>query len=336
MKMAVTIKDIAERAGVSIATVSRVLNDSKPVSPELKRRVLKIIKETEYKPNALARGLIKNQTGLIGVIIPDIGNQTFASLIKGIEGVADQNKFDIIVSNSHGEVEKELEIFDVFREKQLDGIIFSGVVFSEKHRQFFEKYKIPIVIVSQNFPQVELPSVTIDNFRAAYDATTYLIKLGHKRIAMITGPLQDIAAGMDRYRGFRTALKEYGLEEREEYLKEGDFSLNSGYKAMGEILKSEVLPTAVFAACDKMAVGAMNCCFDSGYKVPEDISIVGFDDLEIATAVRPALTTIHQDHKEIGAIAARLLINRIRGEEKGAWNVQPAYKLIKRGSTRKL
>ncbi len=334
--MAITIKDIAEKAGASIATVSRVLNDSKPVSPELKKKILKIIEETDYKPNALARGLINNQTSLLGVIIPDIGNQTFASLINGIEWVADENKFDIVVSNSHGQTEKELEIFDVFREKQLDGIIFSGVVLTEKHRYFFDKYKVPTVIVSQNFSRDEIPSVTINNFQAAYEATSYLIELGHERIGMITGFLKDIAAGMDRYRGFSTALREHALQEYSEYIKEGDFTLISGYRGMEEILKNRVIPTAIFAASDKMAIGAMNSCFDNGLKVPDDLSLVGFDDLEIASVVRPTLTTIHQDHHEIGKIAARLLINRIRGIEDGVWNIQPSYKLIERQSTKKI
>lgn len=333
--MAITIKDIAKKAGVSIATVSRVLNDSKPVSPELRRRVLKIVKETGYKPNALARGLIKKATGLIGIILPDIANQNFAELIKGIEEVADQNKFDIVVSNSHGNVEKELEILDVFREKQLDGIIFSGVTFTDDHSHFFQKYKIPLVIVGQNFPQIELPSVAINNFQAAYDATLFLIKLGHKNIAMISGPFNDIAAGKDRYRGYSTALKEYGLEEIQGYVQKGDFTIESGYRAMEKIMAIKPLPTAVFAASDKMAIGAMNFCFDNGYKVPDDISIIGFDDMEIASVVRPTLTTIHQNKKEIGALTARLLIDRIKGKESGIWNVQPPYKLIERQSTKR-
>src|SRR5690554_3802544 len=157
--MNITIKDVAKKAGVSIATVSRVLNDSKPVSPELKKKILDIIEETRYKPNALARGLIKKETGMIGVIIPDISNLNFAELIKGIEGIADENKFEIVVSNSHAKVEKELEILDVFREKQLDGIVLSGVYFTEKHRSFFDTYKLPTVIVSQKFPGINLPSV---------------------------------------------------------------------------------------------------------------------------------------------------------------------------------
>lgn len=331
--MTVTIKDIARRAGVSIATVSRVINESKPVSKELKAKVMKIINETGYKPNALARGLIKKETGLIGIVIPDIANQNFAQLIKGIEGIADENNFDIIVSNSHGVVEKELEILNVFREKQIDGIIFSGVFLTDEHKIFFERYGLPTVTVTQNFSQLNIPSVTINNFQAAYDATTHLIDLGHKSIGMITGPLKDIASGMERYRGYSAALKEYGVEERGDYVKEGDFSLNNGYILMNEILNLCSYPTAIFAASDKMAVGAMNCCFDKGLQVPEDISIVGFDNIELASAVRPALTTIHKDNKKMGATTASLLIKRIKKLEDAAWNLHIPYQLVVRKST---
>ncbi|ACL70307.1 LacI family DNA-binding transcriptional regulator [Halothermothrix orenii] len=335
--MGLTIKDIAQKAGVSTATVSRVLNNSKPVSPQLKKKVLKVVEETGYRPNALARGLIKKHTALIGVIIPDVANLNFAEMIKGIEQVADENNFDIILSSSGANVDKELEIFDVFIEKQLDGIIFSGVFFTDRHKEFFNKYNIPTVIVGQNFPGVELPSVTINNFQAAYEATSYLIELGHRRIGMITGPLKDIAAGLDRYRGFSAALKEYKVKEIEEYVVEGDFNIDSGYRCMEDILTGkEVPPTAIFAASDKIAIGAMNCCYDKGYKVPDDISIIGFDDTEVASVVRPSLTTIHQNHQEIGSTTAQLLIDRIKGRHNRAINVQLPYRLIERESTRKI
>lgn len=335
--MGVTIKDVAQRAGVSIATVSRVINDSKPVSPELKKKILDIIEETGYKPNALARGLIKKNTSIIGIIIPDIANLNLAEVIKGIEGEADKNNFDIIVSNSHALVEKELEIFDVFREKQLDGILFSGVYFSEKHQKFFERYRIPIVVIGQHFPGVDLPSVTINNFQAAYEATSYLIQLGHKEIGMITGPLEDMAAGRDRYRGFSAALEENGLQKRDEYFAETSFTIRGGYAAMEEIFKkTSDPPTAIFAGADSIAIGAMNCCFDAGLEVPQDISIIGFDDNILASAVRPPLTTISINHEEIGVVATGLLLDKIKGNEKGHWNVQVPYRLVVRQSTCKL
>ncbi|MCF8000619.1 MAG: LacI family transcriptional regulator [Halanaerobiales bacterium] len=333
MNRDLTMKDIAERAGVSVATVSRVLNNTKPVSSELKKKVLDIVKETGYKPNALARSLIKQRTGTIGVIIPDMDNETFADLIKGIELITDRNDHVILVTNTMGEVKKELEMFNLFEEKRLDGIIFSGVSLTEKHIDFFEKYKIPTVLVGQTFNKLDFPSVTIDNFQASFDITEYLIELGHQNIGMIRGPLYDIQAGKERLLGYKTALRENDYPVNNDFIIEGDFTITSGYKAMEEIWSNELKPTAIFSASDKMAIGALNYCLDHGLKVPEDVSIAGFDDMELATAVRPALTTIHQDQVEKGIKTADILLDLIEKEEKESYNIQLPYSLIERDST---
>ena len=333
MVRGLTMKDIAEKAGVSVATVSRVLNNSKPVSKELRERVLKVVKETGYKPNALARSLIKQRTGTIGVIIPDMDNETFADLIKGIELIMDENDYVILVTNTMGQVDKEIEMFHLFEEKRLDGIIFSGVSLTDEHKEYFEKYKIPTVIVGQKFKELKFPSVTIDNFQAAFDMTQYLIDLGHEKIGMIRGPMYDRQAGKERVMGYKTALRENDLEIKDEYIKQGDFTIESGYKAMEEIWDNEIKPTAVFSASDKMAIGALNCCLDLGLKVPDDISIAGFDDMELATAVRPALTTIHQDQVQKGIKTAEILLDILEKEEEETYNVQLPYTLIERDST---
>lgn len=328
-----TMKDIAEKAGVSIATVSRVLNNTKPVSGELKKKVLDIVKETGYKPNALARSLIKQRTGTIGVIIPDMDNETFADLVKGIELITDKNDYVILVTNTMGEVKKELEMFNLFEEKRLDGIIFSGVSLTDQHIEFFEKYKIPTVVVGQSFNKLDFPSVTIDNFQAAFDITEYLINLGHKNIGMIHGPEYDIQAGKERLLGYKTALRENKYSVNKEFITQGNFTISSGYKAMAEIWSNDLKPTAIFSASDKMAIGALNYCLDHGLKVPTDISIAGFDDMELATAVRPALTTIHQDQVEKGIKTAEILLELIEKEEEGSYNMQLPYTLIERDST---
>lgn len=331
-----TMKDIAERAGVSIATVSRVLNDSKPVSDQLREKVLKVVKETGYKPNALARSLIKQRTGIIGVIIPDMDNETFADLVKGIELILDENDYVLLVTNTMGKVEKELEMFHLFEEKRLDGIIFSGVSLTEEHKDFFTRYKIPTVVVGQEFKELNFPSVTIDNFQASFDMTQHLINLGHRKIAMIRGPMYDLQAGKERVLGYKTALRENDIEIKEEYISQGDFTIEGGYQAMKEIFTSKEKPTAVFSASDKMAIGALNCCLDRGLEVPEDISIAGFDDMELATAVRPELTTIHQDQVQKGIKTAEILLDIIDKEKEGAYNIQLPYSLIKRDSTRNI
>jgi len=336
MVRGLTMKDIAERAGVSVATVSRVLNNSKPVSEELRDKVLKVVKETGYKPNALARSLIKQRTGTIGVIIPDLDNETFADLIKGIELILDENDYVLVVTNTMGQVEKELEMFHLFEEKRVDGIIFSGVSLTEEHKEFFSNFEIPTVVVGQQFKELNFPSVTIDNFQAAFDMTQYLIDLGHKKIAMIRGPMYDQQAGKERVLGYKTALRENNLEIKDDYINQGDFTIESGYQAMVEIFENEDKPTAVFAASDKMAIGALNYCLDKGLKVPEDISIAGFDDMELATAIRPELTTIHQDQVQKGIKTAELLLEMMEKEKKEVYNIQLPYSLIKRQSTSKI
>lgn len=333
MSRDLTMKDIAERAGVSVATVSRVLNNTKPVSSELKNKVLDVVKETGYKPNALARSLIKQRTGTIGVIIPDVDNETFADLIKGIELITDKNDYVILVTNTMGEVKKELEMFNLFEEKRLDGIIFSGVSLTDKHIDYFEKYKIPTVIVGQTFDKLNFPSVTIDNFQAAFDITQYLINLGHDRIGMIRGPLYDIQAGKERLLGYKTALRENNKDVHKEYITQGDFTITGGYRSMGYIWSNGVKPTAIFSASDKMAIGALNYCLDHGLKVPEDVSIAGFDDMELATAVRPTLTTIHQDQVQKGIKTAEILLDLIEKGKEESYNIQLPYTLIARDST---
>lgn len=335
MPRRLTMKDIADKAGVSVATVSRVLNNSKPVSDELRQKVLDVVKQTGYKPNALARSMIKQKTGTIGVIIPDLDNETFADLIKGIELILDKNDYLLVVSNTMGKVKKELEMFDLFEEKRMDGIIFSGVSLTKKHKKYFSKFEIPIVVVGQKFKELNFPSVTIDNFQASFDMTQYLIDLGHNNIAMVSGPSSDPQAGKERILGYKTALRENNIEINEKYICQGDFTIKSGYLAMQKIWENKVKPTAVFSASDKMAIGALNFCLDSNLKVPEDISIAGFDDMELATAIRPTLTTIHQDQVQKGIKTAEILLEIMEKDKKEQFNIQLPYSLIKRDSTAK-
>ena len=335
--MGVTIKDVAKKAGVSIASVSRVINDSKPVAPETKEKILKVIEETGYKPNAMARGLKKNESGLIGLITPDMENGTFAELVKGIESVIEKNSMNLIVSNSKGEIERELKELHIFKEQQLDGIIFSGVKFTKKHKEYFDRYKVPTVVVSQKFPGSGLPYVDINNYEAAYQAVKYLITNNHSKIALIHGPLYDKSAGEERYNGYFKALNEAGIEINDDYIKEGNFTIKSGYQAMEEILKeNDKLPTAVFAASDRMAIGILDCCLDNGISVPEDISIIGFDDIELATVVRPKLTTVNVDHSEIGKKAVEILVDKIKNDNHQSPFYEADFKIMERETVSRL
>lgn len=335
--MGVTIKDVAKKAGVSIASVSRVINDSKPVAPETKEKILKVIEETGYKPNAMARGLKKNESGLIGLITPDMQNGTFSELVKGIESVIEKNSMSLIVANSKGEIEKELKSLHIFKEQQLDGIIFSGVKFTQKHKDYFDRYQVPTVVVSQNFPGSGLPHLAPDNIKAAEKAVEFLIENNHRKIAMLHGPFYDQSSGKERYLGFKKALKSAGIEENKDYVKEVNFSIDSGYQKMQELISGvEELPTALFAASDRIAIGALDCCIDNGLKVPEDISIIGFDDIELATVVRPKLTTIRVDHVELGRKVVEVLLAQIRKEEVKAECKEIDFELIERETVKKI
>ncbi|MFW5898166.1 MAG: LacI family DNA-binding transcriptional regulator, partial [Halanaerobium sp.] len=335
-KMGVTIKDVAKKAGVSIASVSRVINDSKPVAPETKEKILKVIDETGYKPNAMARGLKKNESGLIGLITPDMQNGTFSELVKGIESVTEKNSMSLIVANSKGEIEKELKSLHIFKEQQLDGIIFSGVKFTQKHKDYFDRYQVPTVVVSQNFPGSGLPHLAPDNIKAAERAVKFLIENNHRKIAMFHGPFYDQSSGKERYLGFKKALKSAGIKENCDYVKEVDFSIDSGYQKMQELINQvDDLPTALFAASDRIAIGALDCCIDNGLKVPEDISIIGFDDIELATVVRPKITTIRVDYVELGRKVVEVLLAKIKNKEVKAECKKIDFELVERETVKK-
>lgn len=229
---------------------------------------MRIVEETGFKPNAIARSLVNKETHIIGVMIPDLANDIFSKLINGIESVSSTYDYSLFLAITDGKSEKEIKYLQLFKEKQLDGIILSGVQDREEYKYFFQKNQIPLVVTGQEFSKYNIPSVTVDNVQAAYDATKYLIENGHKQIAFISAPLRDEAAGRDRLIGFMRAINESGLHLPNDYVAEGDFTPDSGYRAMNRLLQVDPLPTAVFAAADRMAIGALYCLYDHGFKVP--------------------------------------------------------------------
>lgn len=334
--MDLTIKDIAKMADVSVSTVSRVINNSKPVNPQVKERVSNILFETGFKPNALARGLIYKKTGLIGVIVPQMNNSASSSLIDGIEAVAQRSGYNIIVSNSRSDEAKELQFLNIFKERQLEGVLFSGVEITQRHYQTIEKLNIPTVILSQKSMNENIPWVGFDNYKAGRDMMDFIIRYGHRKIGMIHGPLRDISAGADRYNAYKDTLNELAISINDDWVVESDFTLTGGYKAMEKILQSKEIPTAVYCANDTIAIGAMNCALDFGYDVPENISITGFDDIEMASAVKPQLTTVRLETYQVGYKAFELLTNRINGKQSDYIDSLVEHRLIIRKSTRRL
>ena len=333
--MAVTIKDIAEEADVSVTTVSRVLNDKPDVSPNTRKNVLEKINELGYKPNSIARGLALQKTNTLGLIIPDISNPFFPDIARGVEDMANEKDYSVIFCNTDNEQKKEKEAIDLMKEKQVDGILLSLSTTNEKELKNLRKLEYPIVQIDRKIPNINYPSITIDNVKSAYTATKYLIKNGHKKIAHITGDLETIT-GSQRLKGFKKAIFEKNLNLNKSYIKNGDYSKKSGYQNMLALLKSNNPPTAVFIANDLMAVGAYQAVFELNLSIPKDISIIGHDDIDVTKLVNPTLTTMSQPKYQLGNEAVQLLINEIESNKLSNEEIILNTNLINRNSIRRL
>lgn len=333
--MGLTIKDIARMAGVSVSSVSRVINNSKPVNDEIREKVQKLIDETNFRPNALARGLINKTTNLIGVIIPQI-NAISAGLIDGIEEIANKNGYNIILSSSRLDIKRELKALSIFKEKQVEGIIISSVDITDEHIKIIENNELPLVVVGQKTTNYNLPWVDVDNYHSVAETVRFLIQLGHQHIGMIHGPLNDHSAGYERYKGFLDEMESQNLACESRFLIESEFNIESGYKAMEKLFRNEKVPTAIVAASDAIAIGAKNCAEERGFFVPEDLSIIGFDDVEMARSIKPALTTVRVNSIEMGSKSMELLNSILKNGKVEALENFVDYRLMIRDSTRDL
>lgn len=329
-EMKYNIKDVAKKAGVSISTVSRVINQSKPVRPKTRDRVMDAIDELAYRPNAIARSLKVKHTQSIGIMVPDIANQYYPEVVRGVEDVANMYDYTILLCNTDMDYDKELRYFTELEEKQVDGLIVMGNLISDTLAQKIKESGIPVVLVGTSHE--EMPSVTINNVMAARDAVNYLIQNGHLRIGMITGKMKDPVMGKARLEGYRTALDGAGIEWQQELVVEGGYRFKSGYEGAVQLLMLNDKPTAIFVSSDEMAIGAMRAILEKGLRIPEDIAIIGFDNIDMAEKVYPSLTTIAQPMYEMGAIGTRLLTKYLQGDSVSADKVILEYKLIMRES----
>lgn len=327
----ITIKDIAKMAGVSIATVSRVINNSKPVNEEIRQRVLDVIKETNYRANTLSSDFEKNESRLIGVITPQSSNTVLNDFLEGINNVSKLYGYDIIIGSTDGRAKNELHYLDLFSKLSVHGILFIGSAFEEKHVKIIDQSKIPCVLIGQISSISSVPSVHIDNVTASYEAVTYLIQNGHSEIAIIHGPGPEI--GEYRLQGYQQALGDADIAIRKDWIVESGLSVEDGMKAMRKIADTDSMPTAVFCATDWMAIGAMNYLMDNGLRIPEDVSIFGFDGSFMSALVRPALSTVGYSATEIAMTATRNLIKLIKEEEVTPHHSNVTHHLIIRDST---
>ncbi len=332
MKGNVTIKDVAKRAGVSISTVSRVINDSKPVTDEVKQKVIDVIKETGYIPNPLARSLVTKKSQLIGVIVPEVSDSFVSEILNGIEEVAKMYDYEILLANTYSDKEQELKSINLLRAKQVEGIVMVCWKVEEDHINYIQNCNIPATYISKTARDYDIHTVSTSNKEATYDMTKYLIDKGHKDIAFIMTSKDDTTLEMERLAGYEQALKEKNMEVNQKLIKYGDVGYEDGYDSMKELLDEGIVPHAAFVTGDEAAIGAINAACDAGYRVPEDISVAGFNDVKIAKIYRPKLTTVHQPLYDMGAVAIRMVIKMINKESLESKKIELPYKIVERDS----
>jgi LacI family transcriptional regulator len=331
-KQTITIYDVAAAADVSMATVSRVVNGNQNVKPATRKKVLEVIDRLDYRPNAVARGLASKKTTTVGVIIPDISNTYFSSLARGIDDVATMYKYNIILANSDGDDQKEVNVLNTLLAKQVDGVIFMGHRITDEIRGEFSRSKTPVVLAGSIDPDEQVGSVNIDYTEATKDAVTVLAKNGNEKIAFVTGPLIDPINGKNRLSGYTAALKEANLSYNEGLIFEAKYNFSDGQKLAERVKNSGA--TAAFVADDELALGLLDGMLDLGVKIPEEFEIITSNNSLLTEVARPRLSSITQPLYDLGAVSMRLLTKMMNKEEIDQKNIILPYGLDEKGSTK--
>lgn len=335
--MAVTIKDVAKLAGVSISTVSRVINDSKPVSPEARRKVLHAIKELEYEPNEVARSLVTKKSNLIGVIVDDIGSHYVAQIVRGIEEIGRMYNYDIVLSSSYGSAETEMKFLQLLRTKQAEGIILVSEILNEELLEYVNELKVEFIYLNRYYNVPELPTISLDNKKATKMMMDYLIGLGHENILYVT-QAKDIDLTIERFKieAYKESMEEIGKEPIFHHVD--GHAIYLGYNSGPDIIKKvkDNNITAVFCCQDELAIGFMNYLHDNNIKVPDEISVVGYGDINVAPIYRPPLTTIKEPYYDIGAVSVRKILKRLIGEPIDEDKIILPIRLMERESCKKI
>jgi LacI family transcriptional regulator len=330
-----TITDVAAEAGVHPSTVSRVLNDhaSSAISEETRGRVLAAADRLAYRPSALARSLRLQRTLTLGMLVPDITNPFFSSIIKGAEDAARERGYNMILCNSEDDPEREATYLRVLRERQVDGLLIASSQMADGTIDELRADAFPFVLLNRAAYGDDDLAVLVDNHAAAFDAITYLARLGHRRVGHVAGP-QNTTTGAERQAGYRAAVLEHGLATDPGLLVEAEaFSEEAGHRALGVMLAGDARPTAVFGANDLIAIGMLQRLRGLGVRVPGEISIVGFNDIPLAGLLEPALTTVRVPQLQMGVAGAHLLIDHLEGKPVGAVRVTLPTELIVRASS---
>lgn len=331
--MKITIRDVAARAGVSVATVSHVLNGTRKVSPETAARVRRAMEELGYQPNAIAQSLRKRATYAIGILVSDITNPFFATLVRGVEDAALTSGYSVIVCNSDEDPQKEAMYIRALWRRRIDGMLIAPTRDGTSSAiKGLVKQRLPFVFVDRKAKGVEAPAVLSDNVGGAYLATRHLIEKGHRRIGIILG-IPKATTTEERFAGYRRALNEAGIPVHEKLVVWGGYRIEGGRQAVTKLLSLRSPPTAIFSTNNLMSVGVLQEVRCRGLKVPEDVAIVGFDDLEWTELLSPPLTVVAQNPYEIGRRGLELLLAELRERKAVPEEIRIPVELKLRGST---
>ncbi len=331
MRKKVTIRDVATAAGVSYQTVSRVINRRPDVAEATRRRVWQVIEELGYQPSAIARSLVSKRTHTLGLITADFSDYFFTQVIVGAEAEARKQGYFFMLCSTERNPDDEPEYFRLLTERQVDGILFARPSTEEDSRHILSliRQEVPLVTTAYWLPGERLTVVDVDNVDGGLQATECLIQLGHRQIGMITGPAGWKSVN-DRTEGYRLALERAGIPYDDTFIEGGDWSYAGGYEAMQRLLSKAPQITALFAQNDRMAIGAMRALREAGRKIPDDVAVVGYDDIPAAAYCQPPLTTIRQPMQQVGEIATRLLIELVNDSDVERKEVLLKTELIRR------
>jgi len=307
-----SIKDIARAAKVSHSTVSRALRDSSLVSPETAERIKRIARESHFRVSAVGRSLATGRTNSIGVVVTTISDPFIAEVVTAVEDTANARRYSVILASSKSDPEREMKVVQSFEERRVDGILVLASRVGSVYMPMLAQMKIPIVLINSQHPGEFIYSVSIDNSAGARAATRFLIQLGHKRIGYV-GDRAGTPSSATRLAGYRLALERANIPFLQELTAEGDVHPEGGLRATQRLLSLPDRPTAIFCYNDMTAMGALNAAWQIGLRIPEDISIIGFDDLAIASYTIPPLTTVRQPKHDMGRMATEILLNLLAG-----------------------
>ncbi|ARI79113.1 LacI family DNA-binding transcriptional regulator [Halobacillus mangrovi] len=326
-----TINDIAKLANVSRTTVSRALNSSGYVSEDVRKRIMKIVEETGYMPSQSAKSLRTKRSGVIGVILPRLSTETSTRVVNGINEVLAKEGFQILLTDTELDKDKEIDYIRLLKSRHVDGIILLATNINDDLIETIKQVQVPFLAIGQELPGVT--SLVYDDYHASADLTNMLVHKGHEKIAFIGVSPEDPSVGKVREQAYRDMMEEHGLPVSEAMVGQGDFTIDSGYEQMKTILRDckDDKPTAVFAVTDRMAIGAMEYLKEQGYKIPEDMAVVGIGASSMSKYITPSLTTIDYFNKDAGKKAAELLLNKIN-DKKIEEKFELTYRLILRDS----